>query len=168
MSNKLLDQLVARLETKILGENRERAVENLPPLPRLEMVLLGQFSLLIRDQIAERIPLLATADLDAWINPEWVTKRILSETLNELGLRYDELSKEIWMPKDAKREVLYESQLVKIEAFSVLDVLVSKAVKAAKKNRYLLQHALVLFGAELEQRLRQYNVNPEDFLDEQD
>lgn len=159
-------QLAGLLDQKITDENQERGLDGLPPLPFLEITVLGQFALFLHPDLSEKLHLQATVDFDAWVTPSWLSRRIFHESIAQLGLHYDSLSHEIWIPQDASRRTLYESELLKIETFDPLDILVSKAVKAANKNRYLLIHALSHFGEPLIARLRSYKVDIEGLLNE--
>lgn len=157
-----LPRLIAKLEEQIQTENNERIREHLPILPRLKITLLGQIALMVQD--TRGIPVAATADFDAWVPGEWESKRIFLDTLRSFGLQYDKLSREIWMPEEAKPYVVHESPLLLIETFRPIDIFVSKAVKAPEKNKFLLRHALAVFGEELEKRLEQHGVAASDFL----
>lgn len=159
-----LNSLIEELEIAAVIENNGRALDSLAPLPRLEITLLEQISLLVRSEVTNKIPLASTSDFDAWITSSWELKRILTSTLEKFGLHYDQLSKEIWMDPDAKKEILYESDLLKIEAFHPIDVIVSKALKAPEKNKFLVQHGLLLYGSALEEKLKKFNIDKERFL----
>lgn len=107
-----------------------------------------------------------TADLDALLVGDWTGKRILQRCLADLDLVYDEHSTEAWIPPGATFTQLYRSDRLIVEVLDPLWCLVSKAVKAPAKNRYLIQDAIAMYGEELVSLITQAGGSPAFFVDE--
>ncbi len=145
----LLDKFKEVFEEKVIIINKERAIDSLPPLPRANIKILGQVALQVYPGVSDALHLVRTRDFDALLEGDWSIRSIIRECIAELGLMYDELSREIWIPPHAKFEVFYESLLLKIEVLEPIAVLTSKAVKAPEKNKFLLQQAIAHYGEKL-------------------
>lgn len=142
-------QLIHSLERKILLLNSERATDNLRPLGRVELKVLGQFGLMLHPEASQKLHLIKTRDFDALITADWSIRAYLREELARLALDLDELSSEIWMPPETKCWVLHESELIRCEVAEPIFILASKAIKAPEKNRQLIEDAIGLLGEPL-------------------
>ena len=160
----MIEQLVRALELRIERLNKERLSDGEAPLPKLTLVLLGQFALFADPAVRSRFHLSATRDLDALIEGGWNARALVKEALAELNFEYDDLSREIWMPAEATQWLVYDSQLLTVKAFDAISVIVSKAVKAPAKNRYIVRQGLMLYGDELAQLITRYGGIIEEFL----
>ena len=105
----LLADLIAELESILQNENRERAALAAPRIRRGEVVLLGQFSLIVNDKISSTIPLTITNDIDAWVKGDFAFHAAFKAVVLKQGYRFDDMSAEIWMPESTTFEALYES-----------------------------------------------------------
>jgi hypothetical protein len=146
---KLIDEILKELEESIKRHNAERESEGLPSLPRIEIKLLGQFSLMVDPKASRNLTLASTMDVDALIHGEYVLEQDLKNILKRKGLELDELSGEIWIPPGGKFIPLYQSRYISCSYLDPISSLVSKAIKAKEKNRLLIRDAIVSFGKPL-------------------
>ena len=139
----LLKTVFAELDSRIEEVNRERRKEEGFPLPKAEVKLLGQMSLLTNEKISSLVTLAQTGDLDALLKMESVVKELLKELLRKRGLLYDEDSYLIWIPDGAKFERVFSFKNVLVTSIDPESALVSKAIKAPVKNKQLIREAIV-------------------------
>ncbi|MBS1962192.1 MAG: hypothetical protein JST04_08250 [Bdellovibrionales bacterium] len=99
-------------------------------------------SLLSNEAVSAVLSLAETGDLDALVDAEYAVLRELKTLLRDVGLIYDELSPEIWIPPGASFETLFEFSNIVVKRIDPESALVSKAVKAREKNRLLVQEAV--------------------------
>ncbi len=163
--NALLHTLIRSLDEEISFINQERNADDLGPLPQVHLRLLGQSALLFNPEISERMTLIQTRDLDALIEGDWSSRSLIKRAIAKLGLVYDDLSKEIWIPPKASFIVLFESVSIKLEALDPFYVFLSKAVKAPEKNKQLIMQALLLYGDALAQAITKHGGDIGFFID---
>lgn len=144
----LIDRVIQDLEDG-LKRRREEFNDGSLISDRIEIEVLGQMSLLMNKDVSSKINLAATADVDAKLKGRWGEAQVFREVLKAHGLKYDELSTEVWIPKDAKFIEYYNSPYVKVSYLDPVSALTSKAVKAKEKNRLLVSNALKIFGETL-------------------
>lgn len=137
------------LEQELTVAHEARLSDGAPPLATLRVKILDQTALRIHPHTAPQLHIIQTADLDALLVGDWTGKRILQQCLAKIGLVYDEHSTDVWIPPQATFTELYRSERLNVEVLDPLWCLVSKAVKAPTKNRYLIQDAIALYGEEL-------------------
>jgi hypothetical protein len=156
--SKILSKIISSLEELIETTNSERFKDDLPCLEKIEIKVLGQFSLMADPVASRKLPLVATRDFDALIKGDWSARTLLRIALAEFNLEYDDLSKEIWLPDDAKFIEMHDSNTLKVSYLSALDALTSKAVKAPDKNKNLISKSLEIYP-ELIIRIQKYRTN---------
>lgn len=133
---------------------------------RAEVRILGQMSLLANDKLIGRLSLADTAELDAHLRTEYVVERELREILKNHGFVYDETSNEIWIPTGTVFEPLFDFKNLVVTRIDSESALVSKAVKARKKNKILVRQALASKAfPHLADRIQQGGGEPSYFLD---
>lgn len=158
----MLYKIFEELDHKILTTNQELRAEGALEIPHFFIKVLGQTALI---EASIELNLFATVDVDAYANFNWLAKSLFSEVLSKYGLFYDELSSEIWMPKETEylsyfKGKSFESYLARAEY-----ILLSKLLKAPEKNRILLLEYLAKGASDLFLNLcAQYQVDLEDFL----
>lgn len=145
---KLIDDVIKELEERMEAQRQEFDDDNLLS-EKVKIQILGQMSLLMNPEVNSRIQLMGTRDVDALLKGRWGQTKIFREVLNEKGLTFDELSGEIWLPKDAKFIEYYDSHYVNVSYVDPISALTSKAVKAAEKNKVLITDALKVYGDQL-------------------
>ena len=164
MQTDLISKLIEEMEQRIGHLNYERSKEDLPPLSRPTITLLGQFALFADPIARQELDLRSTRDLDALLEGDWIVRSVLKESLNSQGLEYDDLSSEIWMPEEAICTVIHESSQLLLKAYDPLSVIVSKAIKAPARNRFLVAQAILLYGERLIELITKYGGDLEFFV----
>jgi hypothetical protein len=139
---KQLENLFAELNARIEEINGEKREEGLFAFPRTKVQLLGQMSLLAHEKVSSLLSLAQTGDMDALLTMDQVIKDELKKLLKREGLIYDEDSYLIWIPPKVKFEKLFDFEHVVVESIDPESALVSKAVKAPKKNQQLIREAI--------------------------
>lgn len=162
--NKELERLLTRLRQRIHALNRDRLQDGLPPLARLTVKLLGQFALRVHPVASKQLHLTQTMDVDALVESDASGLSVLKEELYELGLQYDELSSEIWIPPGSAFEILVDEPEIEIAVLEPIAVLTSKALKAPEKNRALIIEGLAVFGHRLAEAIIRHGGNPRSFF----
>lgn len=137
-----LEALFKQLDSRIDEINAARRKDTVPRVQRCEVKLLGQVSLLANDKVAAVLSLAQTADIDALLTMDVVVRREFKLILRKFGFLYDEDSYLIWIPKRAKFAQLFDYKNVAVKIIDPESTLVSKAVKAPKKNRQLIREAI--------------------------
>jgi len=141
-TKQLLATLFADLNQRVLDINVERINEGTIPIPKSQVRLLGQISLMSHERVSAYLSLVQTNDLDALLQMEYVVKVEFKKLLNELGLIYDEDSYLIWIPPGARFDPLFNLETVEVHIIDAESALVSKAVKAPEKNKQLIREAI--------------------------
>ena len=139
---KLLRHIFQELERKIELENQDRKSSDSLLIRKVVIQLLGQMSLLANDKVSAVLHLTQTADMDALLPADHFIKTELKKILTKNGLVYDDDSHLIWIPSDAKFDVLFEFKHIRVEIIDPETALLSKAIKAPQKNKQLIQEAI--------------------------
>lgn len=138
----MLRLLFEELDGQIEQVNKERKTEGLPQVARSHFRLLGQASLLTNQKISAVLSLAFTGDVDALLIMEHVVKVRFSNLLRRQNLIYDEDSYLIWLPPGVTFEPLFDFKHLIVDSIDPESALVSKAIKAPKKNKHLIAEAL--------------------------
>lgn len=137
-----LKAIFQHLDQHIERMHLERRNDGRLLIPKCEVKLLGQMSLLANERVSMVLALAQTADMDALLLMDNVVKGALMELLRKHGLLYDEDSYLIWIPKGAKFETLFSFKNIIVRILDPESALVSKAVKAPAKNKQLVRQAI--------------------------
>ena len=138
----ILSQIFINLDAWIDAENSIRSDSGALKLPKCQVTILGQMSLLVDEKISATLNLAQTGDLDAKLKMDFPVKQKLKELLAEQGLVYDEDSEKIFIPKGSVELPLFEFKNITVKRIDPESALVSKAVKAPDKNRQLLRQVI--------------------------
>ena len=150
-----LDQWVAR-------ENVRARAQGTPAYRRCSVRVLGQSALWAA---GVDLALTATQDLDAYGDYEWAVQRELERLLAENGKVLDPHGHEVWMPRETRYDPLYQGTFVEALVADADAVLISKALKAAEKNRALVTEYLAKGASDRFFELaRKYRVDLEQFV----
>lgn len=141
---KLIDNLIKELEEQLRLRREELGEDSLNS--KIEIHMLGQMSLLMNKNIAEKITLVQTNDVDALLKGKTGEAQVFKRVVRSKGLEFDELSREVWIPKDAEFLEYYDSPFVRVTYLDPISALISKAIKAKEKNRILVREALIIYG----------------------
>ncbi len=157
-----LVQIFLALDQWVAKANVRARAGGTRPHARCTIRVLGQAALWAAKP---DLALTATQDLDAYADFEWAVQQELERLLAKEGKVLDPHGHEVWMPPETRYDPLYQG--THIEAF-VADpdaVLISKALKAAEKNRALLTEYLAKGASERFFELAQkYEVDLEQFV----
>lgn len=137
-----LRNIFLELSNWIVSENTEREESGARKIAQCKVTILGQMSLLVDDKVSAVLNLAQTGDLDAKLEMDFPVKKKLKELLSEEGLVYDEDSEKIFIPLRSRELPLFEFEKITVLRLDPESALVSKAVKAVKKNRQLLRQAI--------------------------
>lgn len=137
-----LETIFKELDSRIEAINKQRIAEDELRVPRAEIELLGQMSLLANEKASMILSLVQTGDMDALLRMEHVVKNELKQILKKHSLIYDEDSPLIWIPEGAAFERLFDFENVIVKSIDPESALVSKAIKASEKNKQLIREAI--------------------------
>lgn len=150
-----LDQWVAR-------ENIRARAEGTPAYMGCSICVLGQSALWAA---GVDLTLTATQDLDAYANYDWAVQQELERLLAEIGKVLDPHGHEVWMPRETRYHPLYQGTFVEALVADADAVLISKASKAAEKNRALVTEYLAKGASpRFFELARKYRVDLEQFV----
>lgn len=130
------------LNTRLEEVNRERIEDGTLRLPKAEVTLLGQMSLLADDKVSAVLSLAQTGDMDAILKMNTIVKNEFKGILKKHGLIYDEDSHLVWIPPKSKFQEFADYSTIKVNVIDPESALVSKAVKAPEKNKQLIREAI--------------------------
>ncbi|MGB5284935.1 MAG: hypothetical protein WBN29_10525 [Polyangiales bacterium] len=157
-----LPELFLALDQWVAKENVRARTDGMLPHKKCTIRVLGQAALWVGKP---DLTLTATQDLDAYADFEWAVQRELERLLAKEGKVLDPHGHEVWMPRETRYDPLYKG--THVEAF-VADpdaVLISKASKAAEKNKSLITEYLAKGASERFFELAQkYDVDLEQFV----
>jgi len=90
------------LNEAIEFENLQRLKEGILAIPKSEVLIFGQMSLMLNASVVKILNLIQTGDMDAKLQMDYFTKIKLLDFLEKNGLVYDEDSHLVWIPENAK------------------------------------------------------------------
>jgi hypothetical protein len=157
-----LTQVFRALDQWVARENIRARAEGTPGYRSCSVRVLGQSALWAA---GVDLTLTVTQDLDAYGDYEWAVQRELERLLAENGKVLDPHGHEVWMPRETRYDPLYQGTFVEALVADADAVLISKALKAAEKNRALVTEYLAKGASERFFTLAQkYGVDLEQFV----
>ncbi len=135
----MLVEVAERLESFVVERNLAARSEGLLALRPCVIKVLGQTALL---EAKVSLTLAATNDVDVYADYEFAVEQELRRLLATRGRELDSLGSEVWMPTETTFQPLFSGHFVTLLVADVEAVLLSKALKAAGKNRNLLTEYL--------------------------
>jgi hypothetical protein len=158
----MLIKIAQMLDTWIFEQNLEAQAEGRPLLQGCRIRVLGQMALL-ENKVS--LPLTLTNDVDVYADYEYAVESEFRRLLAKQGKDLDPMGREIWMPRETEYRVLYKGQYVTLQVADVESVLISKALKAPKKNHALIVEYLAQgAGDRFFKMARKYRLDLEQFL----
>jgi len=139
---KLMQKIFTDLNQAVEIENLQRLKEGILIIPKSEILILGQMSLMLNESVATILNLIQTADMDARLRMDYFTKKRLQDLLEANGLVYDEDSHLVWMPESAKVIELFNFKNIEVKLIDAESALLSKAIHAPQKNKQLIRQAI--------------------------
>ena len=158
----MLQRVFTILDQEITELNVRSRAEGMTEIPRFYIKVVGQTALL---EAQMGLPLFATVDVDAYANFVWLARECFCRVLEREGRHFDELSDQIWMPPETQYRLMIQG--VSFDGYLAEPeyVLISKALKAPKKNGPLIRDYLALRPSPLFFALAEtYKLNLEQFL----
>ena len=137
-----MEKIFTELNQAVEFENRRRLKEGTLIIPRSEVIIFGQMSLMLNEFIEPILTLIQTGDMDAKLRMDFFTKRKLMDLLEANGLVLDEDSHLIWIPEDAREIELFNFKNIQVHLIDAESTLVSKAIHAPQKNKQLIRQAI--------------------------
>ena len=138
----LIKKIFTELNQIIELENLQRLKDGTLRIPKSEVIIFGQMSLMVNESVSTILNLIQTADMDAKLRMDSFTKTKLISLLEENGLVYDEDSHLIWIPEKAKEIEVFKFKNIKVKLIDAESALVSKAIHAPQKNKHLIRQAI--------------------------
>lgn len=158
----MIKEVFQKLDYWIERENQERREMGTLLLKKVKIQIVGQTALL---EAKLNLSLLGTADVDAFIQGEYVVREKLNELLKNDGHFLDPDSEKIWMPDETKYHLIYDGTWVGGFLADPESVLLSKALKAPHKNKNLMIEYLANKPSDRFLKLaKKYHLNLENFL----
>jgi hypothetical protein len=158
----VLVEIAERLDAWVVERNIEARAEGLLSLPACTVHLFGQSALL---ELGVQLKLAVTNDVDVRGDYSSAVEAELRRLLKHAGRELDPIGDEIWMPKETQYKVLFRGQFVTLKVADVDAILISKALKAPRKNRALIVEYLARGATPRFMRLaRKYGVDLESFV----
>jgi len=165
----LMEKIFADLNQAVELENRQRLKDGTLIIPKSEIIIYGQMSLMLNESVATFLNLIQTADMDAQLRMDYFAKSKLLELLKAKGLVYDEDSHLVWIPQDAKTIDLFQFKNIEVKLIDAESALVSKAIHAPQKNNQLIRQAIASGQfPDLVDRMIENNANLEFFIEDED
>lgn len=138
-----MKNLFQKLNYEIAEENKERKESGAPKIQHAQINIMGQYCLLLNAKIQADLDLVLTNDVDAILEADYFVKKRFAEILKENGLELDPDSSFVWIPPKAKFEDIYQGENLTVSILDAESALLSKAIKAPEKNRFLIIEALL-------------------------
>jgi len=139
---KLMKKIFTDLNQAVELENLHRLKEGTLTIPKSEVLLFGQMSLMLNESAATILDLIQTGDMDAKLRMDYFTKNKMLELLKANGLVYDDDSHLGWIPVNAKEIDLFKFKNIAVKLIDAESTLVSKAIHAPQKNKQLIRQAI--------------------------
>ncbi len=139
---KMMKQIFTDLNLTVELENFQRLKDGTLIIPKSEVLLLGQMSLMLNESVAAFLNLIQTADMDAKLRMDYFTKNKLLDLLKAKGLVYDEDSHLVWIPENTKVIELFRFKNIEVKLIDAESILLSKAIHAPQKNKQLIRQAI--------------------------
>ena len=137
-----MEKIFTELNQAVEFENHRRLKEGTLIIPKSEVIIFGQMSLMLNEFIEPILTLIQTGDMGAKLRMDFFTKRKLMDLLEANGLVLDEDSHLIWIPEDAREIELFNFKNIQVHLIDAESTLVSKAIHAPQKNKQLIRQAI--------------------------
>ena len=162
-----MKKIFTELNQAVEFENRQRLKAGTLTIPKSEVILFGQMSLMLNESVATILTLIQTGDMDAKLRMDYFTKNKLRDLLEANGLVFDEDNHLIWIPEDAKEIELFKFKNIEVKLIDAESTLVSKAIHAPLKNKQLVRQAIASGQfPNLVDRIFEHNGKIDFFLEE--
>ena len=131
----MLADITEKLDRWAVARDASDRAEGLPGIRPCRIRLLGQMALF---ELGTKLPLVATNDVDVYADYGHAMQQEFARLLSARGKLLDPVGSEVWMPREARYRTLYRGELVRLDVADEESVLLSKALKAPRKNGPLI------------------------------
>ena len=138
----LIEKIFTDLNQAVELENIQRLKDGTLRVPKSQILIFGQMSLMVNESVAPILNLAQTGDMDAILRMDFFAKKKLMNLLETNGLVYDEDSALSWIPENAKEVELFKFKNIEVKLVDPESALVSKAIHAPQKNKQLIRQAI--------------------------
>ena len=138
----LIEKIFTDLNQAVELENIQRLKDDTLRVPKSQILIFGQMSLMVNESVAPILNLAQTGDMDAILRMDFFAKKKLMNLLETNGLVYDEDSALSWIPENAKEVELFKFKNIEVKLVDPESALVSKAIHAPQKNKQLIRQAI--------------------------
>jgi len=158
----MLKEVFADLDEWAKKTNRGNLDDGMAPLGKCLIQVVGQTALL---EAKLDINLAATADVDIYQQIEYGFRKKFEELLKAKGKFLDPVGHEAWMPDETTYKTIFQGRYVEGSIAEPEYVLISKALKAPKRNEKLILEYLSTHPTNLFYSLaKKYKVPLEEFI----
>ena len=158
----MLKKICKKLDEWLLEENKARYEDGTVLFKKVEIKIVGQAALI---EAKIQLSLLATMDVDAYMNCEFEVRKKFDDLLQEEDKHLDPNSKLVWMPEETEYQNFYLGKMLKVYLAKAEYILLSKALKAPDKNKDLIVEYLAKGASPLFQKLAvKYKLDLDKFL----
>ena len=160
----MLAEIAQKLDRWAVAESASARADGLRGFRPCRIRLLGQMAL-FELGVSATLPLTATNDVEVHANYEHAMRQEFARLLSAKGKTLDPLGDEVWMPTETTYVTMYRGELVQLEVADLESVLLSKALKAPRKNGPLITAYLASRPSQRFMQLaRRYRLDLEQFL----
>lgn len=158
----MLIEVAEQLDAFVVARNVEARGEGWLALRPCVIRLLGQTALL---EAKVPLTLAATNDVDVYVECDFAIEQEFRRLLAAQGRELDSLGTEIWMPAETQYSRLFTGHFITLLVADAESILISKALKAARKNGPLLTEYLARGASpHFLQLAKKYQVDLDQFL----
>ncbi|MFI5306822.1 MAG: hypothetical protein ACHQ53_05700 [Polyangiales bacterium] len=158
----MLVEIAEKLDRWAAARNASDRAGGMLGIKPCRIRLLDQMALF---ELGTKLPLVATNDVDVHADYEHAMQQEFARLLRTKGKLLDPLGNEVWMPKETRYRTLYRGELVRLDVADEESLLLSKALKAPRKNGPLITAYLAAGPTERFMHLaRVYGLDLEQFL----
>lgn len=159
----MLKRVFQKLDKWVQAENKKAAEEGTLMIGETKIQVIGQTAILEADL---NIRAQATVDVDVYNSIENKVRAELKKLVEAERLELETVGHEAWMPKETQWDTVYEGKFILGQIARPPFVMISKIIKAPKKNKQLIIDYLAQAreGDEIFELAEKYQVKLEDYL----
>jgi len=158
----MLIEIAEKLNDWVVARNIEASSGAGPRHRPCTIKVLGQTALI---QAGVALAIAATKDVDVFADYDYAVEREFARLLAMAGYELDPVGHEIWMPSETKYTKVFKGRFVQLLVADPEAILLSKALKAAAKNRPLIVEYLAKgASARFLELAGKYHLDVEQFL----
>ena len=158
----MIIKIFKTLDSWTVNANKEAVSNSWPAIAPFYIKVLGQTALL---EAKIELNITATMDVDVYANYQHPVKNEFERLLREQGRCLDPDSEKIWMPTETEYVQIFTGRLLTGFIAKNEYVLISKALKAPKKNNSLIVEYIAKGPSKLFMQLaNKYKLDLKEFI----